>query len=106
MQCRKRRGSEQGQGGIRGVSPSALELSPGRRGLKFESDFASWKALGCSRSSQAFFKPEKWEGLREGGRERGRERKRALRGERARARGTEGEEERGSSGGDPANSLL
>ena len=48
----------------------ALQLSSGRTGLKAEADFASWKALSCSRASQAFFKPEMWEGLREGGRER------------------------------------
>lgn len=84
----------------------AQQLSSGRTGLKAESHFASWKALGCSRASQAFFKPEMWEGLGEGGSRGGRERKRTRGGERARAGGTEAEKERGSGGGDPANSLL
>lgn len=76
-QCRAARGEGvRGPVGIRGVSPATLQLSSGRIGLKTQSDFASWKALGCSRASQAFFKPETWEGLRErgrqaGGRERG-----------------------------------
>lgn len=98
-----------GHCGVRGVRPGALLLSSGSTGLRAESDFASWKALGCGRASQAFFKPEMWEGLREGGSEEGREGEGARGGERARARGTEGAEERGSSGGsggDPANSLL
>ena len=88
------------------ASALALQLSSGRTGLKAEADFASWKALSCSRASQAFFKPEMWEGLREGGNRGGRERKRTRGGERARARGTEAEEECGSGGGDPAPSLL
>lgn len=98
-----------GHCGVRGVRPGALLLSSGSTGLRAESDFASWKALGCGRASQAFFKPEMWEGLGEGGSEEGREGEGARGGERARERGTEGAEERGSSGGsggDPANSLL
>ncbi|XP_026976663.1 uncharacterized protein [Sagmatias obliquidens] len=50
------------------ASALALQLSSGRTGLKAEADFASWKALSCSRASQAFFKPEIWGGGGGGGR--------------------------------------
>ena len=52
-----------------GLAPElAVPRAPGRTGLTAAADFASWKAWGCSRASRAFFKPEMWEGLREGGR--------------------------------------
>lgn len=106
------RGNGGGAGAVRaapvGLAPElAVPRAPRRTGLTAAADFASWKAWGCSRASRAFLNQKCGrDSERVGGGERGGgEKEDSEGGERARAPGTEAEEERGSGGGDPANSF-